>query len=210
MIGTGMLSDNKRSPSLECYTTLLMMTIYNDTLHWSDIKPIFDPVTDLDIITEFDNLPNCGRFHRTFATAAACQQRTLTPPDTWSYPTLGLTCVLVFIPISSALVLFLNFWVSSIPRFLYFSFRIDGTLSITGIVAGGPGAPARCHRVQWAQGNHAVWNSNDEDFLLAFGNPNIRVNVRGNAPFFSRQRGTNAPLINRHGLPRSWNIHVRW
>ena len=25
-------------------------------------------------------------FHRTFATGAACQQRTLTPPDTWSCP----------------------------------------------------------------------------------------------------------------------------
>ena len=25
-------------------------------------------------------------FHRTYATGAACQQRTLTPPDTWSCP----------------------------------------------------------------------------------------------------------------------------
>ena len=33
-------------------------------------------------------------FHRTYATGAACQQRTLTPPDTWSCPTLGLACVL--------------------------------------------------------------------------------------------------------------------
>ena len=33
-------------------------------------------------------------FHRTCATGAACQQRTLTPPDTWSCPTLGLACVL--------------------------------------------------------------------------------------------------------------------
>ena len=31
-------------------------------------------------------------FHRTYATGAACQQRTLTPPDTWSCPTLGLAC----------------------------------------------------------------------------------------------------------------------
>ena len=33
-------------------------------------------------------------FHRTYATGAVCQQRTLTPPDTWSCPTLGLACVL--------------------------------------------------------------------------------------------------------------------
>ena len=34
-------------------------------------------------------------FHRTYATGATCQQRTLTPPDTWSCPTLGLACVLL-------------------------------------------------------------------------------------------------------------------
>ena len=33
----------------------------------------FDPITDLDLITEFDVLPNCERFHRTFATGATCQ-----------------------------------------------------------------------------------------------------------------------------------------
>ena len=37
-------------------------------------------------------------FHRTYATGAACQQRTLTPADTWSYPTLGLACVLMSRP----------------------------------------------------------------------------------------------------------------
>ena len=34
-------------------------------------------------------------FHRTYATGVACQQRMLTPPDTWSCPTLGLACVLM-------------------------------------------------------------------------------------------------------------------
>ena len=60
----------------------------------------FLTITDLDIITEFDFLHNCARFHRTYATGAACQQRTLTPPDTWSCPTLGLSCVLMSRPIS--------------------------------------------------------------------------------------------------------------
>ena len=38
--------------------------LYCDTLHWSDITPIFDPVTNMDLITEFDILPtcNCARF----------------------------------------------------------------------------------------------------------------------------------------------------
>ena len=48
-------------------------------------------------------------FHRTFATDAACQQRTLTPPDTWSCPILGLASVLMLRPISPELVLLLDF-----------------------------------------------------------------------------------------------------
>ena len=62
MVGTGILSNNMRSPSPECYTTFWMTTIYSDTLHLSGITPIFDPVTDLDLIIEFDFLPNCERF----------------------------------------------------------------------------------------------------------------------------------------------------
>ena len=48
-------------------------------------------------------------FHRTYATGAACQQRTLTPPDTWSCPSLGLACVLMSRQISPELVLSLDF-----------------------------------------------------------------------------------------------------
>ena len=44
----------------------------------------------------------------------------LTPPDTGSCPTFGLTSVLMLRPISPELVLFPDFWVSNIP--LYFSF----------------------------------------------------------------------------------------
>ena len=62
MVGMGILSNNMRSPSPECYTTFWMMTIYSDTLHWSGITPILDPITDLDLITEFDFLPNWERF----------------------------------------------------------------------------------------------------------------------------------------------------
>ena len=62
MVGTGILSNNMRSPSPECYTTFWMMTVYSDTLHWSGITLIFDPIIDLDLITEFDFLPNCERF----------------------------------------------------------------------------------------------------------------------------------------------------
>ena len=60
-------------------------------------------------------------FHRTFATGAACQQRTLTPPDTWSCPTFGLACVLMSRQISPEPVLFPDFWVSNIPRYFCFA-----------------------------------------------------------------------------------------
>ena len=99
-----------------------MMTIYSDTLHWSGITPMFDPITVLDLITVFDFYLIARGFHRTFATGAACQQRTLTPPDTWSCPTLGLAIVLMLRPISPELVLFLDFWVSGIPRYFCFCF----------------------------------------------------------------------------------------
>ena len=39
-----------------------MMTTYSDNLHWSGITPIFDHITDLNFITEFDFLPNFERF----------------------------------------------------------------------------------------------------------------------------------------------------
>ena len=98
----------------------------NDHIQWH--TPLmghytnFWPFTDLDLITEFDFLPNCVRFefHKTFATGVACQKRTLTLPDTRSCPTLRLACVLMSRPISPELVLFPDFWVSNIP--LYFCF----------------------------------------------------------------------------------------
>ena len=80
----------------------------------------FLTITDLDLITEFDFYLIVQGFHRTYATGAACQQRTLTPPDTWSCPTLGLACVLMSRPISPELVLSPDFWISNTPR--YFSF----------------------------------------------------------------------------------------
>ena len=67
-------------------------------------------------------------FHRTYATGVACQQRTLTPPDTWSCPTLGLACVLMSRPISPELVLSPDFWISNIPR--YFSFAWSFTINV--------------------------------------------------------------------------------
>ena len=105
----GNLIKQYEAPSPECYTTFWMMTIYSDTLHWSGITQIFDHITDLDLITEFDFLPNYERFPRNICNGCGCQQRTLTPPDTRSCPTLGLASVLMLRPISPELVFFWTF-----------------------------------------------------------------------------------------------------
>ena len=72
--------------------------------HWEWFKFLWVPI---------DLSPN---------SAQVCQQRTLTPPDTWSCSTLGLACVLMSRPISPELVLSPDFWVSNIPW--YFSFAL--------------------------------------------------------------------------------------
>ena len=71
-------------------------------------------------------------FHRTFAADAACQQRTLTPLDTWSCPTLELASVLMSRLISPELVLFPDFWVSNIPRYFCFAFKNISVRTFSG------------------------------------------------------------------------------
>ena len=41
------------------------MTIYNDTLNWSDITPICELITELDFNTDFDLITEFWSFHRT-------------------------------------------------------------------------------------------------------------------------------------------------
>ena len=93
-------------PSPECYTTFWRMTIYSDSFHWRVITPIFDPLLICTLLPSLTFHLIVSGFHRTFATGAACQQRTHNPPDTWSCPTLGLACVLMSRPISPELIFF--------------------------------------------------------------------------------------------------------
>ena len=120
-----------KSPFPKCYMTLWDMTMYNDTLNWSDITPICELITELDFITDFDLVTKFWRFPWNIAAGAASQQTTLTPPDTWSCPTLGLACVLMSRPISPELVLSPDFWISNTPR--YFSFALSWTCHVYGL-----------------------------------------------------------------------------
>ena len=114
------------------YQTIWGPPLLNVTRHsgwWpSTVTPSIDQAlyqffTLLLILTLFPNLSFyliVRGFHKTFATGAACQQRTLTPPDTWSRPTFGLASVLMLRSMSPELVLFPDFWVSNIPRYFWF------------------------------------------------------------------------------------------
>ena len=84
--------------------------------------PVYDTFPWFDFLPTLTLLLNKG-FQRAFATGMACRQGALTPPDTWSCPTLGLACVPMSRPISPELVLSPDFWISNIPR--YFSFAYE-------------------------------------------------------------------------------------
>ena len=55
-------SNIMQSPSPKCYMTFRDMTLYNDTLNWSDITPVYDLITELDFITDFDLIAKFWRF----------------------------------------------------------------------------------------------------------------------------------------------------
>ena len=85
----------------------------DDHIQWH--PPLMRHYTNFDPLLIWTLLPKLTFYiivwglHRTFATGAACQQRTLTPLDTCSYPTLGLASVLMLRPISHELVCFRTF-----------------------------------------------------------------------------------------------------
>ena len=56
MVDMGILLNIMKSLSPKCYMTFWDMTIYSDTFNWSDITPICELMTDLDLITDFDQI----------------------------------------------------------------------------------------------------------------------------------------------------------
>ena len=94
MVGTEILPNNM-SPTP---SRMLQDNLDNDHKQW--YPPSIRHYTNFWPLLIWTLLPNLTfylivlGFRRKFATGATCQQRTLTPPDTWSCPTLGLACVL--------------------------------------------------------------------------------------------------------------------
>ena len=77
------------------YPAFLKITVYSDTINWSYVTPFSDFVTKRILLSNLTFNLNARGFQRTFATASAWKQRTLTPPDTWSCPTLRRVCGLM-------------------------------------------------------------------------------------------------------------------
>ena len=62
MVDMGISSNIMKSPFPKCYMTFWDMTMYNDTLDWSDTTPIYELITELDFITDFDLITKFWRF----------------------------------------------------------------------------------------------------------------------------------------------------
>ena len=62
MVDMGISSNIMKSPSPKFYMTFWDMTIYNDTLNWSDITPICELITELHFNTDFDLITEFWRF----------------------------------------------------------------------------------------------------------------------------------------------------
>ena len=54
MVVMGISSNIMKSPSPKYYMIFSDMTLYSDTLNRSDITPICERITELDLITDFD------------------------------------------------------------------------------------------------------------------------------------------------------------
>ena len=52
MVDMGISSNIMKYPFPNCYMTFWDMTMYNETLNWSDIPPICELITKLDFITD--------------------------------------------------------------------------------------------------------------------------------------------------------------
>ena len=71
MVDMGISANIMKSPSPKCYMTFWDMTIYNDSLNWSDITQICELITELDFNTDFDLITEFWRFPWNIATGAA-------------------------------------------------------------------------------------------------------------------------------------------
>ena len=62
MVDKGISLSIMKSRSPKCFMTFWDMNIYSDTLNWSDITPICEVITDLELFTDFDLITKFWNF----------------------------------------------------------------------------------------------------------------------------------------------------
>ena len=90
IVDMGISLNMMKYPSPKCNMTFWDMTIYSDTLNWSDITPICELITQLDFITDFGIITNFEGFHRTLQRVRLANRgcfllRTPGPVPFWDY-----------------------------------------------------------------------------------------------------------------------------
>ena len=120
MVDTGILFNNMTSSSHERWTTFWPLTSYSEI----PTNQTFNQFHDLD--TELDLHRITSGFHGAFATGVACQQGTLTLPDTWFRPAFWDFLILKLLrPVFSNLSLLFSTFHLEYPSVLYrFSFDL--------------------------------------------------------------------------------------
>ena len=121
IVDTGFLSNNKKPlHSPECYMTFWRITICSDTLHWLDITPTCDLVTELDLITEVNLFTKLEEF-----SIKHLQQVWHADRDAYSFGhlfTLRLSYFLMLRPVSPNLSCFWTFeFRTSLAWYFYFT-----------------------------------------------------------------------------------------
>ena len=127
MVDMGISSNIMKSPYPKCYMTFWDMTIYNDTLNWSDITPICEIITELDFITDLTLLPNFGGFHRTLKRVRLANRGRLLLRTPGPVP-LG-TCIMLR-PFFPELVMSTDLLSLEHPSVLLFCFRQTTSWSV--------------------------------------------------------------------------------
>ena len=123
MVDMGISSNIMKSPSPKCYMTIWDMVIYSDTLNWSNITLMFEPITELDLITNFDLITKFLEVSM-IEHCNGCGQPT---EDAYTsghlvLSHLGLAFVLMLRPFFPNLSSYLRtFWISNILRYFYFA-----------------------------------------------------------------------------------------
>ena len=128
----GDLKNIMKSPSPQCYMALWDMTIYNDTLNWSDITPICELITELDIINDLTLLPNFGGLSGTLQRVRLANRGRLLLRTPGPVPFVTCICSYVETILSRTCHVYgpFEFWTSLGTSIFLFVHRINNLIDI--------------------------------------------------------------------------------